>query len=62
MQRPKKSTHVNIMDEFWNQQRIPLYTAWLDQHNISYSVNKIDYLQKIRSTPVLKGVYNIEQI
>jgi hypothetical protein len=62
MQRPHKSTHVNIMDEFWNQQRIPLYTAWLDQHNISYSVNKINYLQQTRNEPTFNGVYNLEQI
>lgn len=62
MIRPEKSVHVNIMDEYWNQDRITKYIEWLNKHNISYSVNRIDYNRGTRSTPNLLGVYNIEQI
>jgi molybdenum cofactor biosynthesis enzyme MoaA len=62
MQRPQKSVHVNIMDEFWNQDRITMYTKWLDQHSISNSVNIINYTKKIRKFPIIQGVYNIEQL
>jgi hypothetical protein len=62
MLRPEKSVHVNIMDEHWNQDRILLYQAWLDRHNISHSVNKIDYGKGIRSMPIINGVKNIESI
>lgn len=41
MVRPEKSFHVNIMDEVWNQDGIKRYTQLLDEHNISYSVNRI---------------------
>ena len=62
MLRPEKSVHVNIMDEHWNQDRIVLYQAWLDKHNISNSINKIDYGKGIRIMPVINGVKNIESI
>ena len=62
MYRPQKSVHVNIMDEFWNQHRVPLYTKLLEQNNVSYSVNLIDYNKKIRESPSMQGVYNIEQL
>jgi molybdenum cofactor biosynthesis enzyme MoaA len=59
MPRPNKSVHVNIMDESWNQHRIPMYQAWLDQRGISHSVNVIDYANQIRNTPVQQGVANL---
>jgi len=62
MIRPEKSFHLNIMNEFWNQDRIQLYRAWCEQRNISYSINPIDYDEQTRSTPVLQGVYNLEQV
>jgi len=62
MIRPEKSVHVNIMDEWWNKDRIPLYQAWLDKHNISHSVNKIDYQLSVRTVPMINGVKNIESI
>ena len=34
-----KFIHVNIMNEFWNQDRIPMYTKLLSEHNISHNVN-----------------------
>lgn len=60
MSRPEKSTHVNIMNEFWNQDRIPQYIKWLNQHNISHTVNSVNYNKKIREFPIMQGVYNIE--
>jgi organic radical activating enzyme len=62
MIKPKKSVHVNIMEEYWNESRIKLYTKWLTDHNISHSVNTIDYSKQIRLSPIMKGVYNLEQI
>jgi len=60
MIRPTKSVHVNIMDEFWNQDRISLYKKYLDQLNISYSVNKLFYARQIREYPLKQGVHNLD--
>ena len=54
-----KHLHVNIMDEFWNQQRIPYYQALLKQQGISHSVNKIDYSLQTRTVPIMKGKLNL---
>jgi MoaA/NifB/PqqE/SkfB family radical SAM enzyme len=62
MQRPQKSVHVNIMDEFWNQERLALYIKWLEDHKISHSINTINYNRKTRDLPNMQGVYNIEQL
>jgi molybdenum cofactor biosynthesis enzyme MoaA len=62
MIRPNKSVHVNIMDEFWNQDRISKYVDWLTQHNISHSINSLDYSKQTRDRPQIKGVYNLESI
>jgi organic radical activating enzyme len=62
MIRPEKSVHVNIMDEYWNKDRIELYTKWLEKNNISYNINTVDYSQQIRNYPLLNGVYNLEQV
>jgi len=62
MIRPKKSFHLNIMDEFWNQDRIEMYKAWCIKHNISHSINTIDYNQVTRDHPIIQGVYNLEQV
>jgi molybdenum cofactor biosynthesis enzyme MoaA len=43
MVRPEKSCHVNIMDEPWDRQNFARYQALLDQHRISYSINKINF-------------------
>ena len=59
MPRPNKSVHVNIMDESWNQHRIPVYQSWLDQRGVSHSINVIDYTNKIRNAPVQQGVTNL---
>jgi hypothetical protein len=62
MIRPAKSFHLNIMNEFWNQDRIELYKSWCVTHNISYSINTIDYSSQTRTTPILQGTYNLEQV
>lgn len=59
MIRPERSVHVNIMDEFWNRERISMYQEWLTARGISHSVNAIDYSQQTRPEPVLKGIYNL---
>ena len=56
---PNKFIHVQIMDEYWNQDRIPMYQQILDQHNISYTVNKIDYNKGSRTFPIMKGKLNL---
>ena len=60
MVRPKKSVHVNIMDEHWNQDRIKIYQQWLDQHQISYSVTKINYDTGTRTYVLNQGKQNLE--
>lgn len=59
MIRPQKSFHVNVMDEYWNLDRIELYKKWLVDHNISYSLNTINLDRKTRDFPILKGSYNL---
>ena len=51
---------VTIMDEFWNRDRIPLYTALLDKHNVSYTINAIDYRFQTREHPIFLGKLNLE--
>jgi MoaA/NifB/PqqE/SkfB family radical SAM enzyme len=55
-----KFLQVAIMKEYWNQDRIPLYTKLLDDNNISYNVNEIDYSYKTREHPVFFGKLNLE--
>jgi len=55
-----KFIHVNIMDEYFNEQRIDDYKSLLDKHNISNIINKIDYNKKHRDTPVFKGKLDYE--
>ena len=59
MLRPAKSVHVNIMDEHWNQDRIRLYQQWLTNHNISHSVNTINYNKATRTYILDQGVKNL---
>jgi MoaA/NifB/PqqE/SkfB family radical SAM enzyme len=59
---PEKSVHVNIMNEFWNENKIELYKIFLEDHQISYSINKIDYSLQTRDFPIMQGVYNFDQI
>lgn len=55
-----KFIQVAIMNEYWNQDRIPLYTKLLDDNNISYTVNEIDYKYKTREQPIFFGKLNFE--
>ena len=59
MIRPVKSVHVNIMNEFWNQERTKMYQDWCDANNISNSVNEIDYSLQTRTMPIMKGTLNL---
>lgn len=59
MVRPEKSFHVNIMDEFWNSDRIALYKERLDRSDVSYSLNTIRYNQGTREFPIMKGNLNL---
>lgn len=59
MLRPAKSLHVNVMDEFWNRERIVLYKKWLEDRGISYSINEIDYKHQTRTIPIFKGKSNL---
>ena len=54
-----KFIHVNIMDEFWNSDRIELYKNLLTEQNISYNVNKIHYGHQTRAYPLLQGKLNL---
>lgn len=55
-----KHLHVNIMDEYWNQARIPAYVKILQRNRISYQVNEIDYSKQTRNVPVMKGKLDLE--
>ena len=57
---PNNFIHVDIMNEFWNQARIPHYIQLLESNNISYSVNEIDYNYQTRSIPIMRGNLNLE--
>lgn len=52
MIRPKKSLHVNVMDEYWNQEGIARYKQVLDAHRVSYSINEINYSYQTRTYPI----------
>lgn len=62
MKRPKKSVHVCIMDEYWNQERIELYKKFLEKNQISYSINRVNYLRQTRDFHETKGVYNLVKV
>lgn len=60
MVRPKKSFHVNIMDEHWAKERIKLYQRFCVRHQISFSVNEINYTRKTREQIYNNGRKNLE--
>jgi MoaA/NifB/PqqE/SkfB family radical SAM enzyme len=45
-----KSIHVNIMDEFWHADKSKIYCEFLNNNNINYSLNEIEYSLKTRDT------------
>ena len=55
-----KHLHVNIMNEAWNQHRIPEYVKILQKHMISYHVNEIDYSMQHRTIPIMKGKLDLD--
>jgi MoaA/NifB/PqqE/SkfB family radical SAM enzyme len=55
-----KFLHVAIMNEYWNQERIKLYTALLINQKISHSVNEIDYSLQTRQQPIFMGKLNLD--
>lgn len=55
-----KFIHVDIMNEAWNRDRIPLYIEFLANHGISYSMNEIDYKFQNRVYPIFQGKLNLE--
>lgn len=55
-----KFLHVNIMNEFWNAERIKQYEKILITNDVSYSVNEIDYSLKTRDNYIMKGNLNLE--
>jgi hypothetical protein len=57
-----KFLHVAIMNEFWNQDRIKMYDQWLTEHDISHTIDEIDYSQRIREDFVTKGTLDFERI
>jgi organic radical activating enzyme len=52
--------HVNIMNEFWNQDRIVAYCKLLTEHGVSHNVNEIDYELQTRKVPLFNGKLNLE--
>lgn len=48
-----KTIQVNIMEEPWHSERIKIYARFLENNKVSYSINKIDFSQKIRPYPQL---------
>jgi MoaA/NifB/PqqE/SkfB family radical SAM enzyme len=60
MMRPKKSFHVNIMDEYWAKERTKLYKEFCVKHQISFSINEINYLSKTREKILNNGKSNLE--
>lgn len=55
-----KFLQVIIMNEYWNQDRIPKYIKLLEENNINYTVNEINYDHKTREHPVFFGKLNLE--
>lgn len=60
MIRPKKSFHVNIMDEYWAKERIKLYEKFCIKNKVSFSINEIDYDKKNREEVLNNGQSNLK--
>jgi MoaA/NifB/PqqE/SkfB family radical SAM enzyme len=60
MIRPKKSFHVNIMDEYWAKERIKLYEKFCIENEISFSINEINYNKKNREEVLNNGQKNLK--
>ena len=55
-----KFIHVNIMNEYWNTERIVKYKEILAAHNISYSVPEVHLTRPVREFPIFKGKLDLE--
>lgn len=55
-----KHIHVNIMNEFWNQDRIKKYVDLLNLHGVPNQVNEVNYALQTRPVPILKGKLNLD--
>lgn len=55
-----KFLFVNLMNEYWNSDRIPFYQKILETHAIPYIINEINYKYKTRDNPVNKGKLNLD--
>lgn len=55
-----KVLHVDLMDEEWNQARIPHYEKILEENKITYSRNQINYKYSTRTYPIFKGKLNLD--
>lgn len=55
-----KFIRVEIMNEYWNQERIPKYIELLNANEISYSLNKITYKYQTRTYPIMQGKLNLD--
>ena len=56
---PGKSFIVNIMNEYWAEERIKLYKEYCKKNFINYTVNEIDYSKKTRDSIKNEGKYNL---
>lgn len=52
--------HINIMNEYWNESRIPLYKQLLASLDINHSVNDVNYSKQIRTYPINLGKLNLD--
>ena len=62
MIRPERSFHINIMDEIWNRDRIEIYKQFCETHQISHSVNEIDFSTQTRTHFLMEAKHNIYDI
>lgn len=55
-----KFIHVNIMDEYWNRDRIVKYKEILIEHGVSHSVSEVHLKHAHRQFPIFKGKLDLE--
>jgi hypothetical protein len=54
-----KFIHVNVMNEFWNQDRIAYYQKLLEDNRINHYLNQLNYSFQTRTIPIMKGKLNL---
>lgn len=55
-----KFIHVNIMDEYWNRDRIVKYKKILEEHQIGYNISEVHPIKASREFPIFKGKLDLE--